>query len=115
MCDRIVVLNKGKIVACDRPAVLSSRFQAVTRYQLEVAPPDDAFVERLRSLPGARVTAVRPTPLGCEIDLELDRGEESLHELMRILAAAEVRLKEFRSIEPDPVEVFQHVTRSPSQ
>lgn len=110
MCDRIAVLNRGRVVALDQPAALSASFQAVARYQLEFAPHDQAFVQRLRDLPGTRVAAVRATPLGCEVDLDLDRGEASLRAVMALLAGAEVQIKEFRSIEPDPVEVFQHVT-----
>lgn len=110
MCDRIAVLSHGRMVALDQPSVLSSSFQVVARYQLEFSPPDDAFIERLRAQPGTQVTAVRLTPLGCEVDFDLERGHDSLRALMALLTQAPIQLNEFRSIEPDPVEVFQFVT-----
>jgi ABC-2 type transport system ATP-binding protein len=48
ICDRVIIVNKGKIVASDRLGALAG---SATAIRLSVARPDDALVEALRAVP----------------------------------------------------------------
>jgi ABC-2 type transport system ATP-binding protein len=47
LCDRVIVIDKGKILAADTLAVLSGSMSSI---QLRVARPDAAFVAELAAL-----------------------------------------------------------------
>lgn len=110
LCHRIAVINRGSVVALDTPAALTAGFHTVVRYQAELDSPDDALFARLRGIPGLTLS-VATTPAGCEVNVEVERSADALRAVMSAFAEPDVRLREFRSIEPEPVQVFEHITR----
>jgi ABC-2 type transport system ATP-binding protein len=51
-CDRVIIINKGRVLAVDTPANLNQRIRQNSQIYLEVRGPADAIVARLRSIPG---------------------------------------------------------------
>jgi ABC-2 type transport system ATP-binding protein len=51
-CERVIIINDGKIVAQDRIENLSSAVSGVRRFRLEVTGPSKQISERLRRVPG---------------------------------------------------------------
>jgi ABC-2 type transport system ATP-binding protein len=110
-CQRVVIINKGKVVAVDTPENLTSRLRgSETMYvQVDTQGADAAAV--LQSVPGVTRVAVADTKLqivGFEIDS--DKG----HDVRRELAAAVVSrgwgLLEMRPMRMSLEEIFLHVT-----
>ena len=54
VCDRIVIINQGKIVAEDRLENLTSRASEHPRLQMRIAGPEDTVFQALQELDGVR-------------------------------------------------------------
>jgi ABC-2 type transport system ATP-binding protein len=57
LCDRIVIINEGRIVAVDRPENLTARLRKSQQIRLEARGPADEIQAQLKALP--HVLAVR--------------------------------------------------------
>ena len=62
LCDRIVIINEGRIVAVDRPENLTARLRKSQQIRLEVRGPAAEVEARLKALP--HVIAVRREAVG---------------------------------------------------
>ncbi len=58
-CQRVVIIDKGKIIAEDTAAGLSDRVQGATRTLVRVAGPRAELLAALRALPGVREVSVQ--------------------------------------------------------
>ena len=110
-CQRVVIINRGKVVAVDTPDNLTSRLRgSETMYlQVDAAGADAAAV--LQRIPGVTRVAVSDTKqqvIGYEVDSEAGR------DVRRELAAAVVGrgwgLLEMRPLRMSLEEIFLHVT-----
>jgi len=52
-CDRVVIINKGKIAAVDTPQNLTSQLRGGQRIHVEVQAPEKQLQELLAQIPGA--------------------------------------------------------------
>jgi ABC-2 type transport system ATP-binding protein len=52
-CDRVVIINKGKIAAVDTPQNLTNQLKSGQRIQVEVRAPEKPLQELLAQIPGA--------------------------------------------------------------
>lgn len=59
-CDRVVIINKGKIVAVDTPQNLTSQLKGGQRIRVEVQAPEAALKEALSQVPGATRVQIEP-------------------------------------------------------
>ena len=110
-CQRVVIINRGKVVAVDTPDNLTSRLRgSETMYlQVDAGGADAALV--LQRIPGVSRVAVAETKqqvVGYEVDSEAGR------DVRRELAAAVVGrgwgLLEMRPMRMSLEEIFLHVT-----
>lgn len=58
-CERVVIINEGRLVAVDTPAALSHRLRNAQRVAVRIDGPRADVLSRLQAIPG--VTAVEPT------------------------------------------------------
>jgi ABC-2 type transport system ATP-binding protein len=58
LCDRIVIMNDGKVAAIDTPDNLTARLRKSQQVRLEVRGPEQEIASRLSALPG--VLAIHP-------------------------------------------------------
>ncbi|MBP3347721.1 MAG: ATP-binding cassette domain-containing protein [Clostridia bacterium] len=52
VCERVLIMNKGKIVASDTPENLSKQLQGANRLQIRVAAPEKQAVRLLKDIKG---------------------------------------------------------------
>jgi gliding motility-associated transport system ATP-binding protein len=110
-CQRVVIINRGKVVAVDTPDNLTSRLRgSETMYlQVDAAGADAAAV--LQHVPGVTRVAIVDTK-GPVVGYELD--SEAGQDVRRELAAAVVGrgwgLLEMRPMRMSLEEIFLHVT-----
>ena len=52
VCDRVVIINKGNIVASDTPDNLSKQLQGSNKLQIRVAAPEKQAMRTVRDIPG---------------------------------------------------------------
>ncbi len=110
-CQRVVIINKGKVVAVDTPDNLTSRLRGSETMYLQVDAQGADAAAVLQRVSGVKRVAVADTKqqiVGFEIDSE--KG----HDVRRELAAAVVGrgwgLLEMRPMRMSLEEIFLHVT-----
>ncbi len=105
-CDRIIVIDKGRLVAVDTPEGLSRRFQGTERVYLEACGPADKLMNKLKEQAG--VLNVAPYEAGYLVESQLKS------DIRPQLAAAIVKggweLLEIRSMGMSLEEVFRQLT-----
>jgi ABC-2 type transport system ATP-binding protein len=85
-CDRVVIINKGKIVAVDTPQNLTSQLKGGQKIQVEAQAPEKPLQDFLAHIPGAgrvqveaangngRVTATVESAAGSDIRSQIAAG-----------------------------------------
>jgi ABC-2 type transport system ATP-binding protein len=105
LCDRILVIDYGKIVAEGSPDDLKRRISGDV-ITLTVTGDPDAARSVLTSHPGVRDASVS----GRSLRLTVDHGEESLPGVLRALDAAGIGLETIQLARPSLDDVFLTVT-----
>jgi ABC-2 type transport system ATP-binding protein len=110
-CQRVVIINRGKVVAVDTPDNLTSRLRGSETMYLQVDAAGADAAEMLQRISGVTRVAVADSKqqvIGYEVDSESGR------DLRRELAAAVVSrgwgLLEMRPLRMSLEEIFLHVT-----
>ena len=110
-CQRVVIINRGKVVAVDTPDNLTSRLRGSETMYLQVDAQGAEVAPVLQRVPGVTRVAVADTKhqiVGYEVDSEAGR------DVRRELAAAVVGrgwgLLEMRPMRMSLEEIFLHVT-----
>ena len=104
LCDRVLVIDHGRIVALDSPANLIRRLEKEIRILFTAAPDFDP--EPLKALPGVtRVEKNRERILvaGC--------GDRLIVVVVNALDSRGVRFKDLRTEQPDLEDVFLALTQ----
>src|SRR5262245_23569267 len=70
LCDRVAIIDKGKVLACDTPANLKRRVQQYPIFELSLAPGADG-VAGIAALPGVHQATVSDTPNTVELKVSL--------------------------------------------
>jgi ABC-2 type transport system ATP-binding protein len=105
LCDRIAIINAGRVLACDTPSRLKLRIQQHPRFSLELTPLNEADLVWLGALHGVRGIAHTPADERSVIDLTLSE-EQALGPLIASLHARGVALITLAKREPTLEEVF---------
>jgi len=110
-CQRIVIINKGKVVAVDTPDNLTSRLRgSETMYlQVDAQGADAAAVlERVTGVTRVAVADTKQQVVGFEIDS--DKGRDVRRELAAAVVGRGWGLLEMRPMRMSLEEIFLHVT-----
>jgi ABC-2 type transport system ATP-binding protein len=110
LCDRVAVINKGRLVAVGEPRSLDKMLRRVLRYELDVERVDEALLMRVRAIPGLIGAETVPYEGGITVKVEIDPSKPTLTELLRMVTANGTQLRGIKFVEPLPFEVFSHVT-----
>jgi ABC-2 type transport system ATP-binding protein len=104
LCERVAIIDHGRILVCDTPEKLKKSFGALTIFDLDLngAPPEIA--QRLREL--ADVTAVEPTATGFRVSAEARDG--LLPRIVQLTSGH--HLRDISVIEPSLETVFIALT-----
>ena len=54
LCDRVAIINQGRVLACDTPAALKQRLQKDAIFEIDTSPLNGLTVTKLEDLPGVR-------------------------------------------------------------
>ena len=110
-CQRVVIINRGKVVAVDTPDNLTSRLRgSETLYlQVDAGGADAAAVlERVPGVTRVVVTDTRQQMVGYEVDSE--SGRDVRRELASAIVGRGWGLLEMRPMRMSLEEIFLHVT-----
>jgi ABC-2 type transport system ATP-binding protein len=109
VCQRVVIINKGRIVAEDTPEQLSARLRQSEKVSITLkTPPVDCEV-KLRAIPG--MLNVLPGQGGGSFLLECELGRDLRDEIARLVVASDWGLLELRTVSMTLEDVFLQLTR----
>ena len=114
LCDRIAIINRGKIVAIDTPRELKEKIRDKNIVEIEAVNLTDNVVEKVRGLEGVEyvsVTLSDPTSFKGTMRVTFNGTfDECLPNLLKVLVESDVRLLYVKPSEPSLEDVFIALT-----
>jgi ABC-2 type transport system ATP-binding protein len=110
-CQRVVIINKGRVVAVDTPDNLTARLRGAETLYVQVDARGDEVAAGLQKIPG--VTRVAPADHregSGAYEVESERGRDIRRELAREIVTRGWGLLELRPMRMSLEEVFLQVT-----
>jgi ABC-2 type transport system ATP-binding protein len=104
LCDRIAIINGGRVLACDSPSNLKRRLRQEAIFHLEVSPLDGA-ADGFSALPGVRRVAHAPGDAKSEFEFILD-SDDAISGVIAALTARRAQILNLRKREPTLEDVF---------
>jgi len=114
-CDRVLIINQGRVVAAGEPAALKRDLLGPARYELEIAGETSALREALASVDASLAVAAEEA-LGADgfraVTVTTTRDDELGESLMhRLTSDPALRLRGLRRAQPTLEDVFLAATR----
>jgi ABC-2 type transport system ATP-binding protein len=107
LCDRLAIIDHGKLIALDTPANLKRAFGDTVIVMETASPVSPALLEQLRALPGVREATQQDGVLRVTMG-----GEQQVTGRAVTLVTQETALRTITQREPDLNEVFLSLTGS---
>jgi ABC-2 type transport system ATP-binding protein len=108
LCNRVLIINKGHIVAEDTPERLQARLTGAQRVSLQVSGDTDGLQELVSKVSG--IARVQAGELG-HLEFETIPGQDPRPEVARALVTAGYQLLEMRPIGLSLEDIFLQLTR----
>jgi ABC-2 type transport system ATP-binding protein len=108
ICNRVIIIDKGRIIAIDTPEKLSARLQNSNHFKVRIEAPDGGAITKLDEIPGMIRVEEEATLSGSTSDYLVQAGKDV--DVPRQLCALAFRnqwvLREIRAIEMSLEDVF---------
>ncbi len=105
LCDRVAIINAGRVLACDAPSTLKRQLQREALYELETSPLSDGALPRLKSTPGVAQATHEPGDGVSALNLIL-HADDALGGVLLSLANSGVQIRNLKKREPTLEDVF---------
>lgn len=112
ICDRVLIINKGRIVAEDTPENLQARLVGSERVILRVRGDSDGLPKIITRIKG--VQGAEPKPDG-SVEFEFAPGQDVRPEVAKAVIKEGFDLLEMRPVGMSLEEIFLELTNSDSQ
>jgi ABC-2 type transport system ATP-binding protein len=108
ICDRVLIINKGKIVAEDTPENLQSRLVGSQRVVLRVRGESDELAAKVGKVKGTRDVEAKSDG---SVEFEFSAGQDVRPQVAKAVIQAGFDLLEMRPIGLSLEEIFLELTR----
>ena len=110
-CQRVVIINKGRVVAVDTPEALTSRLTGAETMYVQIDALGTDPTEALRAIPGVTRVSIAERRDGSEAyEVESARGTDIRRDLARAVVHHGWGLLELRPMRMSLEEIFLQVT-----
>ena len=110
-CQRVVIINKGRVVAVDTPENLTARLRGSETMFVQVVGPEADLTASLSELPGVTRVATTPAKDGVvDIEVDSERGRDVRRELAAAIVHKGWGLLELRPMRMSLEEIFLSLT-----
>ena len=75
LCDRVAIINQGRVLACDTPAALKRRLQQEAIYRIEISPLNGRGTEAFEIIPGVCKVSHLPQDGFAVLDFILEKDD----------------------------------------
>jgi ABC-2 type transport system ATP-binding protein len=112
VCERVIIINRGRIVAGDTPENLSKGLTASSKLILRVAGATAEVTQTLQSVPGVRLVEAQGVrePETVDILVEAEKDIDIRRAIFNALSAAGQPILMMRSLDLTLEEIFLQVT-----
>jgi ABC-2 type transport system ATP-binding protein len=105
LCNRVAIINQGRVLACDSPAALKQRLQKDAIFQVETCPLNGLKAQDIAALPQVQQATFTEYDGGATLELILvDEG--ALGAVINVLNQKNVRITHLSKHEPTLEDVF---------
>ena len=115
-CDRVVIINKGKVAAVDTPENLTSQLKGGQKIRIEAEAPEKPLREALAQIPGASRVVVESQRTGSRlvVTVEAAQGKDLRSEIAAKIVQNGWPLFELRGVSLSLEEIFLELTTDDS-
>ncbi|NHD16230.1 MULTISPECIES: ATP-binding cassette domain-containing protein [unclassified Actinopolyspora] len=103
LCDRLLIIDQGRIVTEGKPEELKSRAAGDL---ITIELPSGELVDRAKALLGSRDDVRELAAAGSTLRLTVERGEQAVLDMLRVLDGAELRPTAINLARPSLDQVF---------
>src|SRR5262249_53232258 len=104
LCDRLAIIDKGKVLACDTPSNLKRQVQKYPRFDLSLAPGANGWAD-LHTIAGVHQATTTETPTTVELKVSLTE-EPTIGAVVQKLVTSGGRILTLKKVEPTLEDVF---------
>jgi ABC-2 type transport system ATP-binding protein len=110
-CQRVVIINKGRVVAIDTPENLTARLRGAETMFVQVDAPADDVPAALAAIPGVtRVASADQRGIAGAFEVESQHGTDVRREIARAVVTRGWGLLELRPMRMSLEEIFLQLT-----
>jgi len=111
-CQRVVIINRGRVVAEDTPENLTGQLKGAERLFLKVAGPAGEVAQKIEELPGVTAVTLTASSADREHDFHVESQlkRDVRRELADVIVTSGWGLLEMRPVGMSLEEVFLHLT-----
>jgi ABC-2 type transport system ATP-binding protein len=115
LCQRVIIINKGEIVATDSPANLTSQLQKTVKIVLEVSGPVQEFAQTIENMAGVQKVSLVSNGTSRFV-IETDPSTDMRPEIAALAVQKGCGLLELKTMQLSLEDIFmQLVTEEPSE
>jgi ABC-2 type transport system ATP-binding protein len=108
LCDRVAIINKGRVLACDTPANLKRNLQRDAIFEIETSPLNGLNNTLLANQPEVRKAALSETEGGAKLELIL-KDESALASVINLITQKNIKIRRLSKHEPTLEDVFMEL------
>jgi ABC-2 type transport system ATP-binding protein len=105
LCDRVAIINKGRVLACDTPAALKLSLQRESIFEIHLDGPNQLDLAVLAGLPGVHSAKLHAQNEHMVMDLALQE-DAALAGVIAAITARQARILSLQKREPTLEDVF---------
>jgi ABC-2 type transport system ATP-binding protein len=110
VCDRIIIIHEGRVVAIDTPAKLSEQLQSTQRVEVEIRGPSPEVMPVLRGLQGVQDVRRSGDEEISNYVIEARRGGDLREQVASLVVEHEWGLLRLQAVEMSLEEIFLRLT-----
>jgi ABC-2 type transport system ATP-binding protein len=108
LCDRVAIINKGRVLACDTPANLKRNLQRDAIFEIETSPLNGLSNKILADQPEVKKAAFTQMDGGAKLELILQE-ESALASVINIITQKNIKIMRLSKREPTLEDVFMEL------
>jgi ABC-2 type transport system ATP-binding protein len=107
LCDRIAIIDHGKVLACDSPANLKRMLQSQPIFEIDVSGITERTIPVLGEAPGVEHVTGEPDDSGSTYKLKfILKDESAISSVVQALTSQEASIRSLQKHEPTLEDVF---------
>ncbi|MCS6851702.1 MAG: ABC transporter ATP-binding protein [Gemmataceae bacterium] len=104
LCDRVAIIDRGRVLAVDTPAALKKRVQRYPTFRICLTPGADGW-QSLGRVPGVHQHAVTAGPTAIDLKVSLE-AEAVIGDVVQQIAGSGARILTLHKVEPTLEDAF---------